>query len=68
MLVQVPSVPARLQAWQVLPQALLQQRPSTQLPLMQYEESEQVRPFASPHVTLSDGPLPLSLEPNTLLD
>ena len=44
--VQVPTEPARLQAWQVWVQALLQQTPSTQLPLAQSDALPQATPWA----------------------
>ena len=43
---QVPTEPARLQAWQVCVQALLQQTPSTQLPVAHSDASLQAAPWA----------------------
>jgi hypothetical protein len=45
MLVQVPKEPVRLQASQAPAQAVLQQRPSTQLPEVHWLAAEQVAPF-----------------------
>ena len=42
--VQVPSFPATLQARQVSPHGLLQQKPSTQYPLMHCKAAEQALP------------------------
>jgi hypothetical protein len=42
----MPTEPARLQAWQVWVQALLQQIPSTQLLVMQSDASLQAAPWA----------------------
>jgi hypothetical protein len=44
-LVQVPTLPLMLQAWQVPPHAELQQTPSTQLPLRHWLDVAQAVPF-----------------------
>jgi hypothetical protein len=50
--VQVPSVPATSHAWHWPPQALLQQRPSTQKPLPQSLAAEQVWPLSLTNATV----------------
>ena len=44
--VQVPTLPATSQAWHWLPQALLQQTPSTQLAFVHWLLALQVAPLA----------------------
>jgi hypothetical protein len=54
-LVQVPRLPATLHAWHAVVHVLLQQTPSTQLPLRHWPSLEQVCPLVSTHAL---APLP----------
>jgi hypothetical protein len=74
-LVQVPTLPVTLQAWQVVAHAVLQQTPSTQLPLRHWPLVEQLWPLVSTHApvplhTLGETQVPageLSVWPDAML-